>query len=592
MRRAPRLFALTVLGAALALGSCRAPTEITLVLSTDVKCAEIRGTSVTVGALGDIETKPATASSTFCDASSGDLGALVIVPSGGKGDEVAMKVIAGRGRDAASCTPPYGRGCIVARRAIHFLPHIALRVRVPLRAACDGVPCRDDQTCVSGSCVDAVISDPGACSGDGCGEPFPTTTNDAGSDAADADAADAPEPPPAYNDLTQSTFWSTFDARIVSPTTVGFTGAAFDGRYIYFVPGYALGYDHVVPRYDTRAPFAASASWSIFDTSTSSGSARGFFGAAFDGRYVYLVPYFDGTTAKGVAARYDGLADFMSPASWSTFDMGTLNPRAVGFAGAVFDGRYLYLAPLQNATTVDGLFARFDTQGQFSSAASWATFDITTSSPKATSFTGGAFDGRYVYFAPTTPPPGALVARYDTQASFGSAQAWSTFDPSTMNPQAGGFFGAAFDGRYVYFVPFSNGATNGVVTRFDTRAPFADTSSWSTFDTTTVNPKAQGFGGATFDGRYLYLAPVSAPQFGDSGTLARYDTTAPFGAPSSWSTFDTTTVDANAKHFAGAVFDGRYVYLVPYVGSHVVARFDAKSPPSMPKLPGFFGSFL
>jgi hypothetical protein len=39
------------------------------------------------------------------------------------------------------------------------------------------------------------------------------------------------------------------------------------------------------------------------------------------------------------------------------------------------------------------------------------------------------------------------------------------------------------------------------------------------------------------------------------------------------------------------VFDGQYVYFVPHSGS-TVARFDAKTPPSLPSLPAHFGSFL
>ena len=48
--------------------------------------------------------------------------------------------------------------------------------------------------------------------------------------------------------------------------------------------------------------------------------------------------------------------------------------------------------------------------------------------------------------------------------------------------------------------------------------------------------------------------------------------------------------------FQGSVFDGRYLYLVPYWtgGSYSgnVFRFDAKTPPSMPNLPAFHGSFF
>jgi hypothetical protein len=108
--RAP--LALAASGIALALvASCRSPTEIPLVLTTDLKCADFRGSSVTVGHLGEIETKAATTTSAFCGAS-GDLVVLVVVPSGGTSDEVAFKVVAGLGRDAEGCVPPYGKGCI------------------------------------------------------------------------------------------------------------------------------------------------------------------------------------------------------------------------------------------------------------------------------------------------------------------------------------------------------------------------------------------------------------------------------------------------------------------------------------------------
>ena len=45
-----------------------------------------------------------------------------------------------------------------------------------------------------------------------------------------------------------------------------------------------------------------------------------------------------------------------------------------------------------------------------------------------------------------------------------------------------------------------------------------------------------------------------------------------------------------ASFYFGAVFDGQYLYFVPR-GNGLVARFDAKTPPSMPNLPAFHGSF-
>jgi len=60
--------------------------------------------------------------------------------------------------------------------------------------------------------------------------------------------------------------------------------------------------------------------------------------------------------------------------------------------------------------------------------------------------------------------------------------------------------------------------------------------------------------------------------------------------PSSLVPPDGGTVGA----FTGAVFDGQYLYLVPNTGTMgaAFARFEAKTPPSLPDLPGYHGSFL
>jgi outer membrane protein assembly factor BamB len=179
--------------------SCRAPTEVTITLTTDVPCSQIQGTTVTVGQLGDIESSVVTTSSELCD-SSGSLGTLVLVPSGARNEEVAFRVVAGVGRTADSCVPPaYGPGCIVARRSIHYIPHTPLRIGVALRASCEGVVCDPTQTCLDGVCQDANIADPTTCETmGGCGETVSSvdaSVVDAGPvDAAPVDAApvDAP----------------------------------------------------------------------------------------------------------------------------------------------------------------------------------------------------------------------------------------------------------------------------------------------------------------------------------------------------------------------------------------------------------------
>jgi len=267
-----------------------------------------------------------------------------------------------------------------------------------------------------------------------------------------------------------------------------------------------------------------------------------------------------------VVARYDTQGAFVTAGSWSTFDITTtINANDMGFSSATFDGRYVYFFGYA--------VARYDTQAPFGAAGSWSTFDFTTINPVEMA-QAAVFDGRYLYLV------GAGVARYDTQGPFSTPGSWSTFDVGDGG--APGFNTAAFDGRYVYSV---SGAA--AVTRYDTQAPFEAPGSWSVFDLSAFDPAAGYFAGAAFDGRYLYFVPSQS-----TDRVARYDTQAPLDAFGSWSTFDVSTV-ANPPGYFGAAFDGRYVYLVPffypYAGSNgvmngLVARFDAKQPPSLPRL--------
>ena len=178
-------------GIASAPAGCRSPTEITIEVTTDVACNDARGSSVTVGRFGShdgIEDKPPTSTSVRCDA--GRLGALVIVPSGANDDDVAFKIVMGFGRPLEQCVAPsYGKGCIVARRELRFLPHAAVTVPVVMRASCDGIACGEAQTCVRGSCRDATIHDASQCAAAGCGEEALAPIGDGG--APDSGTPDA-----------------------------------------------------------------------------------------------------------------------------------------------------------------------------------------------------------------------------------------------------------------------------------------------------------------------------------------------------------------------------------------------------------------
>jgi hypothetical protein len=405
------------------------------------------------------------------------------------------------------------------------------------------------------------------------------------------DPAGCHPPETKFNEMTVAANWELFDVGSkVSPSTRGFIGAVFDGKYMYFVPHYNGGFDGVVARFDTTLKFGEVASWTYFDVATVNPAARGFFGGAFDGRYVYLLPEQDGPMSwSGVVARYDTQAAFDSKDAWGTFDMAAkVSPAAKGYAGAAFDGRYLYLSPwVTGATAPQGLMVRYDTRADFAEPASWKTFDAVKLNASSKGFHGAAFDGRYVYYVPYTT---GTVTRYDTQAPFESPGAWSVFD-LTSNFQQSGFAGSAFDGRYLYLAQFGpNGTPSGVMMRYDTTLTFTAASSWEAFDLATVNPAFKGYHGMVFDGRYVYAVPHYVPAIGFHGLVARFDTTAPkLAQASAWTVFNLQTLSVYATGFVGGAYDGRYLYLAPLITNGniyhgIVPRFDTKSPPWLPKL--------
>jgi hypothetical protein len=382
----------------------------------------------------------------------------------------------------------------------------------------------------------------------------------------------------AYHDVNNPQNWTTLDTTSVRGG--GGAGTAFDGRYLYIAPGD----DESVHRYDTRAAFAGTASWSAFNLSTLDTSAGGFRGAAFDGRYVYFVPYehADGSFS-GTVMRYDTQGSFGDKGAWSTFDVSKTNAAAIAFVGAVFDGHYLYLVPLGGNGVSSGVLARYDTREDFTAATSWATFDTSTVDPNALGYYGATFDGRYVYLSPYANSLNTYnghVTRYDTTAPLSAASSWSVFDTTTLNPTARGYFGATFDGRYAYFVPYrGDGSQDSLVARYDTTSDFGSGGSWSLFDIAPLGVTPQG---AVFDGRFVYLVPSGPMSDCVNGRTARFDTQGSFTSPGSWATFDTGSLDG---HWGGA-FDGEYVY---FVGDNF-ARFDARSPPQMPA--AYHGSFF
>ena len=406
-----------------------------------------------------------------------------------------------------------------------------------------------------------------------------------GPDASSTPATDAPAggdaAPEVENRFEDSNAWSSFDiVKALGGDATDFGDAVFAAPYVFFAP-YGGGYKGTIARYDTRSLLDDERAWKGFDLTTVFAPAatpwgRGFYGGVFDGRHVYFAPHNNGTF-DGFVVRYDTNADFLATTSYEGFDTAP----SPGDRGAAFDGRYVYLVPKRTETGFSGVATRYDTKAPFTTSSAWSRFDTTTLpnqlASQAHGYVGAAFDGKYVYYAPNGDDSGPLsvVARYEVAKPFSAADAWLLFDATTVHPSAKGYFSAVFDGVYVYFVP---GSTSSVVARYEVQKPFGDPGSWATFDIVTAVPTARSFSGGTFDGHYVYFAPGASSRF-----AVRFDTRAPFGNTTSWESFDVSRVP-NIGGTSGTAFDGRYVYLVPS-GSAVVARFDTgvqRTPPAIP----------
>jgi len=376
--------------------------------------------------------------------------------------------------------------------------------------------------------------------------------------------------------------------------TRGYFGAVFDGRYIYYAPCRTREFHGVALRYDTQAPFADLGSWEAYDAGATGGlDTRGYAGAVFDGRYVYYVPFSVEDTRHARVLRYDTQAPFGEAASWAAYDAQVAGrPPNLGYDGAIYDGsRYVYFVPFGYAPLAHGKVLRLDTQGDFGAAESWTLHNAgATGGLDTRGYYGAAFDGRHVYFVPFNDGEAfhGRVLRYDTEGGFEDEASWEARDASqTGGLSTIGYKGAVYVEPYVYYVPFRDAEQrHGRVLRFDTRLGFGDDAAWSVFDAgNTDGVDTRGFVGGETDGRYVYFVPYSGDDNVYHGRTLRYDTQGAFESPESWDAFDVDGTGGMATvGYKYAATDGRWIYFTPYSNNsmfHGIAlRYDTGGDPA------------
>ncbi|MDJ0626600.1 MAG: hypothetical protein QNJ31_09585 [Candidatus Caenarcaniphilales bacterium] len=319
-----------------------------------------------------------------------------------------------------------------------------------------------------------------------------------------------------------------------------------------------------------------------FDLTTINSNAKGYAGTVTDGKYVYYVPNYFGS--ETLVARYDSSKDFDSENSWSFFNIHTLGLKGLGYAGAEFDGRYIYFAPHNTSKgSYHGAVLRYDTKLPFDKKSSWKTFDLTQMNSISRGYIGTGFDGNYIYLIPYGGGVNPYIAKYDVSLNFTDPSSWEIFDTSLIDSSSRGFIDSVFDGRYLYLSPYHNGLSyHGKTLRYDTKLPFNLSSSWKIIDLVQqVNPAAAGYDGAVANGEYIYYVPY---KWGNKphAYMVRFNTSQPFAKASSWEFFDASVLCPGCTGYIGAGTDGRYVYYSPKRNNNAfhgnMLKYDSKLP--------------
>lgn len=367
-----------------------------------------------------------------------------------------------------------------------------------------------------------------------------TTDGDAGDVVVNDAFADA-------GSLGDPAKWTSYAPTI---DVMGHSYATFDGRYVYFLPGQGTK----VLRYDTQLEFHQQSAWTAHDIGINNTSG------VVANTTLYVV-----RDTSGPAYKLDTTGDF--ELGWIA--IASVSSPLIKFSGAAFDGQRVYAFG-----AVDG--------GEMYLAnlagTSWSTLPF----PTLVNHAGTTFDGRYMYGAGMPD-----ASTYSTAVRFDVDASTSTlFDMTGLGGMTKQLFqnmsGTTFDGRYVYFTPTVGSGSNDTIARVDTTLPFDVATSWSVYKIAAATTYSSG--APIFDGRYVYMPEASRSR------LLRYDTGADFHADGSYELVDVASVfDAATIQFAGAAFDGEYVYL-PLSTAPQILRFDARQPKgAMPS--AYHGSF-
>jgi hypothetical protein len=321
--------------------------------------------------------------------------------------------------------------------------------------------------------------------------------------------------------------------------------------------------------------------WEAFDLKQLGEHISGYAESLFDGRYVYYGPErnYDNAGCSHIShaymLRYDTWGPFTQKESWQSFDVRSLWPDAGGGGGMIFDGQYVIYAPFRTGGAheylINTIALRYDTTRPFDAAEAWSRFDMKRLHKDAGGYVGADSDREYAYFTPLYSGRSSLFARYKLSMPFEDPASWDVVDPSYFNLNLKGYVGCQCVDGYVYYSPCFNditGEMHGNMLRYNVALPFDAKEAWEWFDIKPYKPQCAGYDGLVFDGFYLYYVPYYCRKpWHDKithGHVLRYDTRMSFQDSAAWESVNmAATVYPELEGFIGGGFDGRLVYLAP-----------------------------
>lgn len=308
-----------------------------------------------------------------------------------------------------------------------------------------------------------------------------------------------------------------------------FSGAVYDGEYIWMVPYRA---DLLIRFHPETGQMDEYAAWPAgFDPGPDHFANGAFFGGVFDGKSIWLIPsdanmvvqfnpetgemrgyddWPDGITAnyKFSGGYYDGESIILIPHSSGA--LVELNPatgkmtgyrnwpdglqwgaNGLAFASSVFDGENLWMLPYEANQIV-----KFNTLTKEMQGYDEAPAGVNLNSP---SFIGGAYDGERIWMAPLTTD--YMLAINATTGQMSKYEIW----PAGEQPIPSSYNSMFYDGEAVWLIPYNQNA----FMRVDPNTGEATLhGNWPE----EFNKDLSSFFASVSDGEHLWAIPFSADQ--------------------------------------------------------------------------------